>query len=116
MTYATRYYEQLLTPVIRRLPQGFISEYSQKFVLFFKQMYGLPVEKPECTPLLVECFNSFILKLNEEVLRPIIASLAKWSAKVNERQLVFYHILNGCLETLREFFVPLVKIYFDVVA
>lgn len=78
--YAKRYFDMLLTPVIRRLPQHFISEHQAKFVMFFKQMYGLPVENSLCTPLLVECFNAFTLKLNEEVLRPIIASLTKWSA------------------------------------
>jgi len=79
-------------------------------------MYGLPVENKVCTPLLVECFNAFTLKLNEEVLRPIISSLTKWSAQANARKLVFYHILCGCLETLREFFVPVIKVYFDVCA
>jgi len=79
-------------------------------------MYGLPVSNPSCIALLVECFNAFILKLNEEVLRPIIVSLAKWSAKESKRKLVFFQIMNGCLDTLREFFVPMVKIYFEIVA
>ena len=77
-------------------------------------MYVLPTEAPETTPLLVNCFSAFILKLNEEVLRPIIANLAKWSHKAQQRKLVFYSLLEGCLETLREFFVPLAKIYIDM--
>lgn len=84
--------------------------------MFFKQMYGLPVKKPQCTPMLVDCFSAFILKLNEEILRPIIVSLAKWSAKESQRKLVFFQIMCGCLNTLREFFVPMVKIYFDTMA
>lgn len=79
-------------------------------------MCQLPVKKPDCTQMLVDCFNAFILKLNEEVLRPIIVSLAKWSIKENSRKLVFYQIMCGCLNTLREFFVPMCKIYFDALA
>lgn len=109
-----RYFNLLLTPVIRRLPQSFISEHQNKFVLFFKQLYVLPTDVPETTSLLVDCFSAFILKLNEEVLRPIIATLAKWSHKAQSRKLVFYSLLEGCLETLKEFFVPLSKIYLDL--
>lgn len=79
-------------------------------------MYGLPVKVPACTPLLVDCFSAFILKLNEETLRPIIVSLAKWSSKESSRKQVFFEIMCGCLNTLREFFVPMVKIYFDTMA
>jgi hypothetical protein len=111
-----RYFNQLLTPVIRRLPQSYVTEHHQKFVVFFKQMYGLPVKVPKCTALLVDCFSAFILKLNEETLRPIIVSLSKWSSKEAQRKLVFFEIMCGCLNVLREFFVPMVKIYFDTVA
>ena len=99
--------------MIRRLPQSFISEHYQKFVTFFKQMFGLPVQRPESTEWLVLSFNAFVLKLNEETLRPIVSSLSKWSTKHSKRQIVFFEILCGCLETLHEFFVPMVRIYFD---
>jgi hypothetical protein len=113
---ADRYFGQLLAPLVRRLPQSFITEHHSKFVLFFKQMYGLPLKQPCCTAHIVACFNAFILKMNEDTLRPIIVALAKWSTKDPHRKLVFFEILCGCLDTLREFFVPMFKIYFDSLA
>lgn len=79
-------------------------------------MYGLPLQVASCTKHIVDCFNAFILKMNEETLRPIIIALAKWSTKEPKRKLVFFEILCGCLDTLREFFVPMLQIYFDSLA
>ena len=76
-------------------------------------MFTLPQKADSSSPLIVECFNAFILKLNEETLRPIIVVFAKWAQKDPRRRLVFFQVMCGCLNTLREFFVPLIKIYFD---
>ena len=76
-------------------------------------MYSFAIKNPNKTNLVVSCFNAFILKMNEETLRPIIMNLAKWSSSESSRKIVFFEILCGCLNTLREFFVPMVKIYFD---
>jgi len=90
-----------------------VSENHEKFVVFFKQMFGLPSKAETSSNYIVECFNAFTLKLNEETLRPIIVQLSKWTIKDPKRRSIFYQILCGCLETLREFFVPMIKIYFD---
>ena len=76
-------------------------------------MFTLPQKAETSAPLIVECFNAFTLKLNEETLRPIIVLFAKWTAKDPKRRLILFQVLSGCLETLREFFVPMIKIYFD---
>lgn len=50
----------------------------------FKSMFKLPRRAAEhedaVAELVVESFNSFCLKLNEETLRPIIVNLTKWTA------------------------------------
>ena len=71
--------------------------------------------------LKVTCFNKFVLKLNEEQLRPIVHGLAKWSLKSKGDLLdlnkvnVFCLSICGTLETLREFFVPLMSLFFEPV-
>lgn len=71
--------------------------------------------------LKVTCFNKFVLKLNEEQLRPIVHGLAKWSLKSKadfidlNKVNVFCLSICGTLETLREFFVPLMSLFFEPV-
>lgn len=64
--------------------------------------------------LIVEAFNAFCLKLNEETLRPNIVNLTKWATKgESHRTFMILKIFNGVLMTLKEFFVPCFTIYFD---
>lgn len=81
-----RYFTQLLSPSIRRLPQSFVGEHSSKFGTFFKSVFKLPSKKGVDSALLIEMFQAFILKLNEKTLRPIIVTLVNWACKVGENQ------------------------------
>lgn len=76
-------------------------------------MFSLPQKAESSAPHIVECFNAFILKLNEETLRPILVIFAKWAVKEPKRRLILFQVFCGCLNTLREFFVPMIKIYFE---
>jgi hypothetical protein len=82
-----------------------------------KPIFKLPSKKQVDPTLLVEFFNAFVLKLNEQTLRPIVVTLAKWASKSDEldqtKQLILMQVFNGALATLKEFFVPYLSIYFD---
>jgi BP28CT (NUC211) domain len=58
--------------------------------MFFKQIFCLPQKVDTSSPFIVECFNAFILKLNEETLRPIIVIFSKWAAKEPLRRQVLF--------------------------
>jgi len=87
----------------------------------FKSMFKLPRRAAEhedaVAELVVESFNSFCLKLNEETLRPIIVNLTKWAAGKGEfksdRAYMLVKVYNGVICSLKEFFVPCFSIYFD---
>ena len=84
-------------------------------------MFKLPRKTKEhedaVAELVVESFNSFCLKLNEETLRPIIVNLTKWAAGKGEfksdRAYMLIRVFNGVIFALKEFFVPCFSIYFD---
>jgi len=87
----------------------------------FKSIFKLPrraVEHEDAVAeLVVESFNSFCLKLNEQTLRPIIVNLTKWAAGKSEfnadRAYMLVKVYNGVICSLKEFFVPCLNIYFD---
>ena len=72
--------------------------------------------------LIVLCIQAFVVKLTEEQLRPFILSITKWAMKVKEgesfnvyKATVLCQVLVGVLHTLREFFLPLIGLYFEPV-
>lgn len=69
---------------------------------------------------IVSCFTAFVVKLSEEQLRPVILRITKWAMKEKgeeafdfQKALMFCKLLSGVLETLKEFFVPLIAIFYD---
>jgi hypothetical protein len=81
---ANRYFSKLLTPIVKRLPQAYIAENSNKFLVMFKSFFKFLAKQDHVTGLVVECFNFFCLKLNEEILKPIVVNLTKWATSNNE--------------------------------
>jgi hypothetical protein len=84
-----------------------------------KQGYHLHDENEA---LLVLCIQAFVVKLNEEQLRPFILSIVKWAMNAKEEEsfnvykaTILCQALSGVLHTLREFFVPLIALYFEPV-
>ena len=128
MSNANRFFGELLHPMITSLPQSFIQSHSQKFLKFFKTVFALPFKLAKdglsldvtIQEQIVDCFSSFVIKLSEEQLRPIILSLTKWAMKTKEdkefnhyKVIMLCKLLTGVLNTLKEFFVPLFPIYFE---
>ena len=117
--------------MLAALPKEFISEHSKKLLKFLKQTLALPYAtvqqgftvSSEIEELLVQCVQAFIIKLTEEQLRPFILSIVKWAMKVNSKTGGFNiykasmlcQVLIGVLHALREFFVPLIGLYFEPV-
>ena len=63
---------------------------------------------------IVGCFTAFVLNLNEDNMRPMLTKLSKWAMKQKgdeynlDRANIMCRLLTGLLETLREFFIPLI--------
>lgn len=125
---AHRYFSELLCPVLKNLPSKFVQEHSQKFITFLKECFALPYKahkqgvpvSQEVQDAIVECFNSFVVKLSEDQLRPVILKVTKWAMRESGEQefdfhkaLMFCKLVSGVLETLREFFVPLFGIFYE---
>lgn len=85
----SRYFSELLCPVLKNLPSKFVQEHSKKLTTFLKECFNLPSKVAKqgkevneaIQASIVACFNSFVVKLSEEQLRPIIASVTKWAMK-----------------------------------
>ena len=114
--------------MLKNIPAKFVQEHSKKFILFLKECFALSSRASKqgkdisdgIQSCIVECFNSFVIKLTEEQLRPVIVSITKWAMKEkNEHEfdfhkaVIFCKLLSGVLETLKEFFVPLLAIFFE---
>ena len=125
---ADRFFGELFHPMIKNMPQTFIQAHNQKFLKFFKNVFALPhkLDKAslslddEIQEQIVDCFSSFVIKLSEEQLRPIILNLIKWAMKAKEgkefnhfKTIMLCKLLTGVLNTLKEFFVPFFPIYFE---
>ena len=73
-TQASRYFSELLCPVLKNLPAKFVQEHSKKFLIFLKECFALSYKASKqgkevsdaIQSSIVECFNSFIVKLTEE--------------------------------------------------
>ena len=68
------------------------------------------------------CLQAFIIKLNEEQLRPIVVKLTKWGMKAAEEEhadcikaTTLCQALSGILEVLKEFFLPMFGVFFEPV-
>lgn len=63
---------------------------------------------------IVSCFSAFVLNLNEDSMRPMLTKLSKWAMKQKndeydlDKANIICRLLTGLLETLREFFIPLI--------
>ena len=115
--------------MIENLPQAFVQSHNQKFRKFFKIMLSLSakIEKKAINidvrsiqDQSVKAFSAFAVKLNEEQLRPIVLSLTKWALKTKDGQeinhqkaIVLCKLFSCVLETLKEFFVPFLPLYFE---
>ena len=125
---ASRYFSDLLCPIMRNLPSKFVQEHSKKFTTFLKECFSLPAKANKAgrevndslLTSIVDCFNAFVVKLSEEQLRPVVASVTKWAMKEKgeqefdfHRALVLCKLLTGVLDSLKEFFVPLLGIFFE---
>jgi len=125
---ADRYFAELLVPVLKNLPAKFVQENSKKFLTFLKECFSLTYKankkgvavSESVQDSIVQCFTSFVVKLNEEQLRPCILKVTKWAMREKSEQEFDFHkafmlckLLSGVLETLREFFVPLLSLFFE---
>jgi hypothetical protein len=96
---------------------------------FLKQTLALPYQTQkqglqlahEVETAIVICLQAFVVKLNEEQLRPFILSIVNWAMKPTDsgfnplKATILCQVLIGVLHTLREFFVPLIGLYFEPV-
>ncbi len=71
-------------------------------------------------------YEQFVVKMNEDQLRPLIVKQTKWAFKSKNleteafpynlhKSISFLRSMNALLNGLREFFVPLMPLYFDKV-
>jgi len=71
----------------------------------------------EIEAAMVEAFQSFILKLNQETLSSVIHALLKWANKTEvinmHKQIILYKALGSILHSLGEFAVPSLKLYME---
>eukprot|EP00347_Sterkiella_histriomuscorum_P023758 403333488 len=131
-----RFFNDLMKPIVMRMKKDFCQENHNKIYLFFKDAFELTLNyyrnnnKQELSGFgnieqaIAESFEQFVVKLNEDQLRPIIVKLSKWAFKtINDadqavpfnifKTTVFYRCLNTVLNTIKEFFVPLLPLYFE---
>lgn len=91
---AQRYFSELLLPVFKNLPGKFVQENNKKFVAFLKECFAITYKASKqgiqvsetVQDSIVQCFNSFVVKLNEEQLRPCVLKITKWAMKQRSSQ------------------------------
>jgi hypothetical protein len=100
---------------------------------FFKQVCSLPqtyfkknaqcdmVQLDEVESEIVQSIQTFVIKLNEDQLGPLILSLVKWAQKSPKqqygacelnlhRQVLLFKVSSGILEQLGEYAVPFLRL------
>jgi len=117
-TYSLRFFDQLFKPLLKSLPQDFISNFNPALLKFFKKTFNMPKRLIGADTLVVDsivsCFSAFVLNLNEDSMRPMLTKLSKWAMKQKgdeynlDKANIMCRLLTGLLETLREFFIPLI--------
>ena len=113
--------------MLANLPKDFIGEHSRKLLKFLKQNLALPhtafkqgfALNDEIEDAIVMSLQAFVVKLNEEQLRPFIISIVKWAMKQKDagfnvfKATMLCQVLAGIVHSLKEFFVPLFGLYFE---
>lgn len=130
---AVRFFDLLLSPVLQGLSKQFCSEEWAKLSKFFRTAFGLAqvsykhngkCELPKVDDVeraVVEAFQRFVIKLNEDQLGPVILKLVKWANKSSKnlygdsalnwhRQIISFKALNGVVEQLGEYSVPFLRL------
>jgi len=131
-----RYFDDLFRQVIQRVKKEFIIENHKKIFSFFKNAFSISYSfykthgnvdmnrVRDVEESIAKCYEQFVIKMNEEQLRPLIVKHAKFSFKEkaeNEagfafnlhKSISFIRTMNVLLGGLREFFVPLMPLYFE---
>lgn len=120
---ATLFFNHLLADLIRNLPQDFVQSYHMKLFSFFKKAcFILPykvhksfsVEIDGLDSMIAEAFSALVVKLNEDQLRVMVSKITKWGLNKDQdlKKLMMFELFNSVISKLKEFFVPLVHIYF----
>lgn len=126
-TTITRYFRDLFQPVIQRIKKEFVGENHKRLFAFFKSAFGLTLAfhrqagrdmaaVREVEQAVADSYLQFVVKMNEEQLRPLIVKQVKHAFKADiskHRAIVFFRTVNTLLTGMKEFFVPLLPLYFD---
>lgn len=69
---------------------------------------------------MVQAFQQFVIKLNEDQLGPTIHLMVKWASKPPKdgnlfnlnmhRQIILFKVLSGVVEALGEYAIPFIKL------
>lgn len=126
-TTITRYFRGLFQPVIQRIKKEFVGENHKRLFAFFKTAFGLTLAfhkqagsdmaaVRDVEQAIADSYMQFVVKMNEEQLRPLVVKQVKhaFKADVNKHKaIVFFRTVNTVLNGMKEFFVPLLPLYFD---
>lgn len=135
-TIIVKYFDDLFKQVIQRVKKEFIIENHKKIFAFFKNAFAITYtffkthgnidmsNVREVEESIAQSYLQFVIKMNEEQLRPLIVKQAKFSFKEKSdedsslpynihKSICFMRTMNVILGGLREFFVPLMPLYFD---
>ena len=109
-----------------RMKKDFCAENFKKICQFFKEALSFPQRYYKANnnvdihqldfieTCIVQSFQQFVIKLNEDQLGPVILMLVKWAQKGTEinmhRQIILYKTLSGVVEALGEYAIPFIKL------
>lgn len=133
-----RFFNDLVKQVVMRVKKEFIVENHKRIFQFFSHAFTLPLtyskhaaapgtDMPDVTQVeisIAQSYEQFVIKMSEDQLRPLIVKQVKQAFVQTEgeafafnkhRVIMFFRVVNTLLNSMREFFVPILPLYFDKV-
>jgi hypothetical protein len=108
-----RYFDDLFTQVIQRVKKEFIVENHLKIFEFFKDAFSITytyqrvhnhIDMPNVVQVdesIAHSYQQFVVKMNEEQLRPLIVKQTKWAFKAKKQEDAFPYNLHKVISFLR---------------
>lgn len=105
------FFNDLMVPLMSNMNDEFVNSHHKTLFKFFTMAFQMPVVVESIS----ECFTAFVLHLDEESMRVILARLCKWGMKnkksefySGERSPIMCKVLTGVIEKLRDLVIGLI--------
>ncbi|TNV87638.1 hypothetical protein FGO68_gene2900 [Halteria grandinella] len=130
-----RFFNDLVKQVVMRVKKEFIIENHKRIFQFFSHAFTLALTYSKHSPTstdmpevkqvetcIAQSYEQFVIKMSEDQLRPLIVKQVKQAFIAQEgeafsfnkhRVIMFFRTINTLLGSMREFFVPMLPLYFE---